>query len=635
MKKNEQLTACTLDCFDACSLLVAVEKDGKISLRGNPDHPFTAGFCCAKQKRIGERLSSPDRITQPLVRSGANYWPVSWDEALKLICSRLDRLRKTPERILHVQGYGYRGLYSDISRWFFRTLGASGTSGSPCATTGNNAFRDDFGSVRHSRVTDLYKARSLVNWGRDLTRAYLHLSAAVAKARKNGTHVLSITPTADTAREFSDETLFIRPGTDRFLAAALCRRLLAAGVSKDVQAATRDFPAFEARLAALDEAELLQACGVDKADLNRLVELYTNGPCATLVGLGLQRYVHGRENVRYINAAAMLSGNMGRSGGGTYYNLASGLFLRSWANDFSPAPPREMPLHRLGRCMQEEETPFEFVFVQGTNPVNQLPDGNAIADAFARTGFVVAVDAFFNDTTLRADVILPCALMLEREEIVDSGMHNCVNWAAKVCEPPEGVRNDWDIVQAIAERLEEPLVLPDKEEMLRYGLGPSVNGSLEELREKGFLPCEFQDVAYEGMQFDTDDGLYHAPEFLSDEERSSEYPLSLLSLVRKDSLHSQRLEEPHSGALRAWISPKSPALKNIDLNAPVQIVSPHGKLEVDLRLDDSVHPEALVVRRGGWMRFSRCVNPLVAPRATDGGGGIAYYSQLVRIENIR
>ena len=40
----EALTGCTMDRPDACSLIVTVKGGRAVKLRGNPEHPFTAGF---------------------------------------------------------------------------------------------------------------------------------------------------------------------------------------------------------------------------------------------------------------------------------------------------------------------------------------------------------------------------------------------------------------------------------------------------------------------------------------------------------------------------------------------------------------------------------------------------------------
>ena len=61
-------------------------------VEGDPDHPFTAGFACAKVNRDAELVHSPERIATPLRRLGAKgegrFTPITWDAALDEITSR-------------------------------------------------------------------------------------------------------------------------------------------------------------------------------------------------------------------------------------------------------------------------------------------------------------------------------------------------------------------------------------------------------------------------------------------------------------------------------------------------------------------------------------------------------------------
>lgn len=55
---------CGHDCPDLCSLLVQVAEGRVVRVRGDPDHPFTAGFACAKTNRDAELVNSPERLAQ-------------------------------------------------------------------------------------------------------------------------------------------------------------------------------------------------------------------------------------------------------------------------------------------------------------------------------------------------------------------------------------------------------------------------------------------------------------------------------------------------------------------------------------------------------------------------------------------
>src|ERR1700685_3835982 len=83
---------CAHDCPDSCSLLVKVENGQVVQVRGDPDHPFTAGFACAKTHRDAELVNSPERIATPLRRIGAKgdgkFASIGWDEAVDEIAAK-------------------------------------------------------------------------------------------------------------------------------------------------------------------------------------------------------------------------------------------------------------------------------------------------------------------------------------------------------------------------------------------------------------------------------------------------------------------------------------------------------------------------------------------------------------------
>ena len=220
------VTACTMDCPDACSLVVSVDDGAKIRLRGNPDHPVTAGFTCKKIRRHIARLQSPDRIVRPLLRAGGGWEPISWDRALDLCAEKIDALRGQPESIVHIHSAGAQGVLKALPGLFFNRLGATRVRGSLCDAAGFMAYVHDFGSRKNHDIHDLKNAARIVNWGKDLPRSSIHMAAVVAKARRKGARVLTISPGGDGSDRFSDAHIRIRPGTDRFLAAAATRRLL-------------------------------------------------------------------------------------------------------------------------------------------------------------------------------------------------------------------------------------------------------------------------------------------------------------------------------------------------------------------------------------------------------------------------
>ncbi|HXF13207.1 MAG TPA: molybdopterin-dependent oxidoreductase, partial [Terriglobales bacterium] len=106
--------ACPHDCPDACGVLITVEDGRATKIQGDPAHPVTQGFLCAKVTKYLDRVYSPDRVLYPLRRVGPkgladrsvratpgragtpvpltsvhSFERISWDEALDEIAKKL------------------------------------------------------------------------------------------------------------------------------------------------------------------------------------------------------------------------------------------------------------------------------------------------------------------------------------------------------------------------------------------------------------------------------------------------------------------------------------------------------------------------------------------------------------------
>lgn len=633
----ERLSSCTLDCPDGCSTIITIHDDGSRSIKGNPEHPFTQGFACKKSKHGLSRITSPYRITTPLMRKGDTFIPVSWDEALSTIANQISKLRTTPEKMLHLRGYGFRGVLADASKYFFGQLGTTTKHGALCDDAGIEAVTRDFGSLNQNSYEELHKSVYVVNWGRDVSRNSIHTATLIRNIKKAGCRVLSISPAS--AKEaakihLSDDHVQIRPGTDRFFAAAVIKKLIPSIPASILERASNSQEFIE-YINSLDSNKLLEKCGATHTDVDKFVAIYADkAPAASIIGWGLQRYLYGGENVRFINALAMLSGNIGISGGGSYFGIGTGRnFNTSWAKSNKKRPSVLLP--KLGEEL--EAGSFEFIWCDGTNAVNQVPDSNRIAEAFSNVKMVVVVDAFMNDTAKRADIILPCALVHEREDVLGSYFHDYIQYSGKVFEPAGDARSDFNIFLDLAQRLSIPM--PDPETVLEQALDTTSVTSLTAnplavIRKQGFLPTKHPSIAYEGLVFDHPDGKCCLPDpVLHDEPLPlTDYPLALLTFINKDYTHSQIPEDEQDELLKAFIHPET--LKRYGLRDGKQavVVSPIGKLTVIATADTASHPESVVIRRGGWMMFNRCANTIIEPHVTDMGDNAAFYSQKVRIE---
>ena len=125
--------ACPHDCPDTCGLVTEVENGRITNFYGDPDHPITQGWLCAKVRPYLDHVYHPDRLTQPLRRvgpKGSGQWqPISWDEAIGEIGQRWRAIiaEYGAEAILPYSYSGTLGLLQMgvVNGRFWNRLGAS------------------------------------------------------------------------------------------------------------------------------------------------------------------------------------------------------------------------------------------------------------------------------------------------------------------------------------------------------------------------------------------------------------------------------------------------------------------------------------------------------------------------------
>ncbi len=632
------ITACTLDCPDACSLLVDSDTKGRIRVRGNPDHPFTAGFTCMKIKRYPARLANPDRITRPLLKVGSGWNPISWDEALDFCADKLNTLTKTPDSILHVSGSADMAVLKDAGFLLFGSLGAATAVGSLCSATGTEACIADFGVSDHNDIEDLPQARRIVLWGKDVNRCSVHTAGLVTKAKKAGARILSITAGGDENESLADQVVNLLPGTDRFLATAVLHRMLERGtVSDKVVSRAFGWDNFCRMVISQSQNDLLDICGISMDELEAVFTFYnSHEPVATLIGWGLQRYRFGGQNVRFINALCFAAGHIGVFGGSSYFFLPITRNINSaWVQPVLHRPQKKFQKPIIAQEILAADPPVKFMWINGTNLVNQTPDYLANVRALKHVETVIVVDAFMTDTALNADLILPCALVMEKEDIVTSYLHNYVNYARSAFDPPGQARSDHWIFRELGKRLVPAVDIPSISECLAASLKTEwLETGLDDLRKNNWIKAKRPRVLFENNRFAHPDGRYHPPKRLDPEEKPpATYPLRLLTLIRKEALHSQMLPADHNPLPTIEISKDGPGLAGVDLNKQVWLVSPLARMPVNIKINSALRPELAIGRRGGWARYGHGYNRIIEAGLTDMGEGAAFYQQFVRLEN--
>src|SRR3954468_19684884 len=232
-------SVCALDCPDTCSLLVEVDGNGRgIKLRGDPAHPVTRGFLCAKVAKYLDREYHPARLTFPQRRVGdkgeGRFERITWDEALGEIASRYQRISETegPEAILPYSYAGTMGLLngSGMDRRFFHRLGASRLDRTICSAAGAAGLNESIGARYGMEPEQFRHSKLILAWGANVLGTNVHLWPFIVEARRNGAKLYTIDPRRNRTGAASDRHYFIHPGSDTALALAMMHVIIGEGL---------------------------------------------------------------------------------------------------------------------------------------------------------------------------------------------------------------------------------------------------------------------------------------------------------------------------------------------------------------------------------------------------------------------
>jgi anaerobic selenocysteine-containing dehydrogenase len=224
-------------CACRCGIRVHL-RDGEVRyIDGNPDHPLNRGIICAKGGSGIMKQYSPARLTRPLKRRpgserGANdFVPISWDEALATLETRLSDLRRTdPKRFALFTGRDQMQALTGLFARQFGTPNYAAHGGFCSVNMAAGMIYTIGGSFWEFGGPDLDRARLFVMLGTAEDHHSNPLKAAIGRFKRNGGRFIAINPVRTGYAAIADEWIPIRPGTDGALLLAILRELIALGL---------------------------------------------------------------------------------------------------------------------------------------------------------------------------------------------------------------------------------------------------------------------------------------------------------------------------------------------------------------------------------------------------------------------
>lgn len=477
-------SVCSHDCPDSCGVLVTIDEAGKATrIQGDPSHPVTRGFLCAKVAKYLDRVYSPDRLLYPMRRrpgfpkgplphgrESEAFERISWDEALDLIAERLGSISEQygPESILPYSYAGTIGVlgYGSMDRRFFHRLGASQLDRTICATAGGDALISVYGRKLGTDTEDFSRARLIIAWGANVHGNNIHLWPFIEEARHNGARLVVIDPYQTKTARLADWHIPIRPGTDAALALAMMHVILRDSLhdADYVARHTHGFDKLRERAAEYPPELVTHWTGIPTTDIERLAHEYAvTTPAVIRLNYGIQRCENGGTAARAVMMLPALTGAWKHQGGGLQLST-SGAF--PWDKQVierpdlmtaSPLgrPARVVNMASLGHALTELDNPgVHAMFVYNSNPAAIAPDQSQVLRGMARPDlFTVVHEQFFTDSADYADVVLPATTFLEQKDVQGAYGHYYVQISNQAIEPLGEARSNVWVFSNLARRM--------------------------------------------------------------------------------------------------------------------------------------------------------------------------------------
>lgn len=471
---------CPHDCPDSCGVLITVDELGRATkLQGDPEHPVTRGFLCAKVAKYLPRVYSPDRVLYPLrrrpdvakgagTRSAADFMRISWDEALDAIATRFHAVAREfgAEAILPYSYAGSTGVlaYGSMDRRFFHRLGASQLDRTICSTAGGEALISVYGRKFGTDIEAFPEAKYIIVWGGNIHGTNIHLWPFIEEARRKGAKLVVIDPYRTRTAKCADWFLPINPGTDVALAMSMMHVIIRENLidAEYVRDHTEGFEELREIVAQAEYApeQIAARVGIGADDIRRLAREYaTTKPAVIRVNYGVQRTDSGGSAVRAIAMLPVITGQWRHYGGGLQLST-SGAFALDQGRLQRPElmdkalgrAARVVNMVELGSALTVlDDPPVKAMYVYNANPAAVAPDQGIVLRGLKRPDlFTVVHEQYMTDTTDYADIVLPATTFFEHKDLQTAYGHYYLQVSQPAIAPMGEARDNVTVFRDLA-----------------------------------------------------------------------------------------------------------------------------------------------------------------------------------------
>ncbi len=667
---------CPRNCFDSCSMLAYVSDQGNlIKVAGDTEHTYTNGQLCTKGYSYTQHVYHQDRVIYPMLqtpRYSGNWQRISWDKALHMIAAKIVDIKGKYNSFLPVglvKGSGNIGMLAPAMEGMLSSLGPITVSaGSLCWAAAQDARTFDFGNVGAPHAEEMEKADYILLWGVNPAMTAIHQMPIIKKVKERGGKVILIDVyETDTAKQ-ADVFIQVRPGGDGGLALAILQQLILMQ-SMDMEFIanhTYGWEKFSEWVLNTDIRTFIDVSGIDEKTIKKLAEDLSNHKAVAFwLGMGLQRYSNGGQNIRAIHALAAAIGAFKADGLGVFSAHIDHWRpnqVKKYARDLNQN--RRLGVSTLAHSIEQcQHPPLKLLWFVLCNPFTQNVGLNSLYKAIADIELVVTTELFLTETAGQSDLVLPATTCFEHWDLISSYWHNYIAINQKAIEPVGESRSEVNIAQSLSAALNsiQPGISPfptnlSEEEWLEMEVSSWV-GEVTDIKSYTDLlsgarklrrsmgkdtfttpTSKYQFVAPEAIR----EGVLEMPILVKPKRPTRAYPFRLLTLHPPETINSQYTNLEWLDCERTQeiiISKKTASKKGITDGEIVIIYNTIGEIYLKAKIKSNL-PDDLCLTFARFDLKENPINTLMDIQLCDMGSkttgfpGVAFHDTFVNFHSI-
>ena len=623
--------------FCGCGCCISLEVKDNHIVRVSPveEDVVNHGTLCVRGSYGCDFIHSTDRLTKPLVKVKDSFAEVSWNQVLELVATEFKRIKDEhgPNSLAILGSSKCTNEENYLLQRFARcVLGINnidnGSRLYSSATRLGLGFSIGFSGTTNY-LTDLEQSEVIIVIGANPSASAPIVEYAIKRAVKyKRAKLILIDPRQTKLSSFAH--LWLRPkiGTDVALLNSLARVIIDEGLLDEefVARRTDNFKALTKALERYSPEYAETVTGIPNHEIRAAARLYAMASRAAIVyGSGITQYANGTDGVKAISNLALLTGNIGRRGGGIYalqrenngqgacdmgalpkflpgyQDVADAQTRKKFEQQWKVSLPANPGLTAVEMIEQAKEGKIKGLYIVGENPILSVPHSSLVAEAFASLDFLVVQDMFLTETARLANVVLPAASFAEKEGTF-TNFEGRVNRVRKAIEPPGESLPDWEIILRLADKMGCPLpfsslqqVMDEIEELIPLYEGYTDSGSLYQAE-----PDTRETRRTYMEQFLRGFARFSPVEYIPRAEGAKEdYPFTLLTGTILyhfgTGARSSRASRSKKFLPQAFVEIGESDAKKLGISRSdkVKLVSPVAELITEVRITDTL-PEGIV-----------------------------------------